>query len=138
MLEACVSVVARGVRARAQLIDVRLAPGRITPCRVKELRCITARKATYSFTRRDCASRLVLGDRGAGASGLDRRLERRDVVGAVVADAVDEERRRAGHLAEVGAVDIARDPSGADMMLDVVGEAVDVEAEVARVADQVS
>ena len=45
--------------------------------------------------------------------GLDRRGEGVDVVGAVVAPAVDEERRRAGDAAQVGRVDVLGDPGGA-------------------------
>ena len=55
----------------------------------------------------------VLGrsaDQFTCAGGLHRSRERGDVVRAVVADAVDEERRRAGDAAQVGRVDVLGDP----------------------------
>ena len=54
-----------------------------------------------------------------------------------MAPAVDEERRRAGDAAEVGAVDVLGDARGADAFAQVVGEAFDVETELLGVADQV-
>ena len=56
----------------------------------------------------------------------------------MVADAVDEERRGARHVAEVGAVDVARHARSTDVVFDVVGKARNVEVELAGVADQIS
>ncbi|HKC29793.1 MAG TPA: hypothetical protein VKB75_17390 [Jatrophihabitans sp.] len=41
-----------------------------------------------------------------GARRLDRRLQRVEVIGTVVALAVDEERRGAGRAADVGRLDV--------------------------------
>ena len=70
-------------------------------------------------------------------SGLGSRYlvgEGVDVVDAVVAAAVDEEGRRAGHRALVGARDVLADPRGVLSPAQLVGEAVDVEIELAGVA----
>src|SRR5204862_88995 len=72
----------------------------------------------------------------AGAGDTHDLRERLDVVGAVVAAAVDEEGGRAGDVAEVGAVNILGDPGGAGVLLEIVDEAIDVEPELARVAHQ--
>ncbi len=61
---------------------------------------------------REHGSGSLGGDRRADARGAHGRGERADVVGAVVAAAVDEERRRAGDAAEVGAVDVLGDARG--------------------------
>ncbi len=53
---------------------------------------------------------------GSEPSLLDRSRKRRDVVGAAMAAAVDEERRRAGDAAEIGAVDVLRDPRRAGLI----------------------
>src|SRR5438105_4058080 len=76
-------------------------------------------------------------DGRASACDAHRLRERGDVVGAVVAAAVDEEGRRAGHVAEVGAVDVLGDAGRAGTALEVGGEPVDVEPDLRRVADQV-
>ena len=52
--------------------------------------------------------------------------------------AVDEERRRAGGAAVVSAVDVALDTQGVATVVQVGGEAVDVEPEIAGVGRQVS
>ena len=63
------------------------------------------------------------------ARGADGGRERGDVVRAVVTTAVDEERRRAGDAAEVGAVDVVGDARGADAVAKIVREALDVKPE---------
>src|SRR4051812_19837808 len=68
---------------------------------------------------------------------VDRGRERVDVVSAVVAPAVDEEGRRTGDSAEIGAVDVLGHTPRADALMQVVGEAFDVEPELFGVADQV-
>ena len=55
-----------------------------------------------------------------------------------MAAAVDEERRRARDVAEVGGVDVLGDAAGSGVLAQVVGEPVGVEPELARVADQVA
>src|SRR5581483_4361172 len=80
-----------------------------------------------------CAALRPGRDRGAGARSPDCLFQRLDVVGAVVAAAVDEEGRGAAHVAEVGAVDVLCDPRRADMGLELLGEPVDVERELVRV-----
>ena len=59
--------------------------------------------------------------------GLDLARERVDVVDALMAAAVDEERRRAGDAAGVGALDVLGDAPRVTAMAEVVGEARDVE-----------
>ena len=44
--------------------------------------------------------------------------------------AVDEERRRAGHAAQVGAVDVFRDGRGSSVLAQLAGESVDVCTEI--------
>src|SRR6185437_3808863 len=73
--------------------------------------------------------------RGAGAGGADRAGEGRDVVRAVVAAAVHEERRRPRDAGEVGAVHVLGDPGAADALTQVLGEAVGVQAELLSIAD---
>ena len=51
--------------------------------------------------------------------------------------AVDEERRRARDAAEVGAVDVLRDPGSAGALAERVGELLDVEPELLGVADEI-
>ena len=74
----------------------------------------------------------MLGDRSLRTRHAYRGRERGDVVGAVVAAAVDEEGRRTGDAAQVGAVDIFGDAGSAGVLLQLVGEPLDVEAELAR------
>ena len=74
----------------------------------------------------------VSGRPHLGAGRADGGAERRDVVGAVVPLAVDEERRRAGDAAQVGRLDVLRDPGLVDVPAQLVVEPVDVEAELAR------
>src|SRR5262245_31148587 len=89
-------------------------------------------------------SHIVGSDRGGGdlvgeraaACGPHGAAEGGDVVGAVVALAVDEEAGRAGDAAAVGVVDVLGDPRGVRVPAQVVGEPVDVEAEAARVLDE--
>src|SRR4051812_23047000 len=57
----------------------------------------------------------------------DSRRQARDVVGAVVAAAVDEERRGPRDSAEVGALHVLRDAVGADPAPHVGAEAVQVQ-----------
>src|SRR5436189_6204560 len=82
-------------------------------------------------------TRRCRGHPPAPTRDAHRRREAVDVVGAVVAPAVDEERRRAGDAAEVGAVDVVGDLRGADARTKVVCELLDVEPELLRVPDQV-
>jgi hypothetical protein len=83
----------------------------------------------------DLLSRSGRRQRRLRARGAHRRREGGDVIGAVVASPVYEEGRRAGDAAEVGAVDIIRDPGGAGVLAKVIGEAIDVERELLGVAD---
>src|SRR5581483_2652406 len=76
-------------------------------------------------------------ERGPGACRADGCGERLDVVRAVVALAVDEERRRPGDAAQVRAVDVLRDPPGVDAPPHLVAEPVAVEAELARIPDEI-
>src|SRR5690348_6692985 len=69
---------------------------------------------------------------------LHRRREGGDVVGAVVAEVVDEERRGARHAGEIRGVDVLRDPARADARPQVVLEALDVEPELPGVADELA
>ena len=59
------------------------------------------------------------------------------VVGAVVATAIDEEGWGAGDSAEVGTVDVLGNAVGARMLAQLVGEVLDIEAELLRVADEI-
>src|SRR2546429_6607711 len=81
--------------------------------------------------------RAPLRDGGAGARDAHRLRERGDVVRAVVAPAIDEERGRAGDVAEIRAVDVFGDATGTGVLLEIGGETVDVEAELARLVDEV-
>ena len=65
--------------------------------------------------------------RAPGTGHPYRGRQRGHVVGAIVAAAVDEESRRAGHTAEVGAVDILGDTRSSRVRPQVVGEASQVE-----------
>src|SRR6266496_6102006 len=82
---------------------------------------VAASNARFFCRQRRSVFRAVLcGDRGAGGA---HGLEGVDVVGAVVAAAVDDEGGRAGDGAEVGAVDVLYDPRGAGMLLEILCEA---------------
>src|SRR5436305_4495488 len=61
-----------------------------------------------------------------------------DVVHAVVAASVDEERRRAGYPALVRARYILADPRGVLPLSQLLPEALDVQAEIAGVADKIA
>ena len=80
-------------------------------------------------------------DRRASATAAARERAARtarvsvgDVVGALVALAVDEERRRAGDAARVGAAHVVGDALGVLARAQVLDEALDVEPEPPRVA----
>ena len=73
----------------------------------------------------------------AVSSRLHLGRERRDVVRAVVAEAVDEERGRAGDAGQVGGLDVLRDTGRVLAALQLLGEAVDVEAELLGVPEEV-
>ena len=60
-----------------------------------------------------------------------------DVVGTVVTTAVDEERRRAGDPARVGAGSVLGNPRRVDVAAELVPEALDVELELLGVATKV-
>ena len=75
-------------------------------------------------------------DGGAGFA-VDRGPERVDVERALVPAAVDEERRGPGGAALVGALDVARDPERVPAVIEVPGEPVHVQPDLARVAEQV-
>jgi hypothetical protein len=55
-----------------------------------------------------------------------------------VAAPVDEEGGRAGDVAEVGTLDVLGNATTHPVRLELVAEAVDVEAELLRVADQIA
>src|SRR3954452_4978087 len=61
-----------------------------------------------------------------------------DVVWAVVAAAIDEERRRGGNPTEVRVVDVAGDPRRNPVIPQVVREPVGVETELIGVANEVA
>src|SRR3954449_6043510 len=65
------------------------------------------------------------------------RRERVDVVGTVMAAAVDEEGRRAGDAAQVGTVDVVRDPRDVRVRAQLRLEAVGVEAELLCVVEKI-
>src|SRR5581483_1995944 len=73
----------------------------------------------------------------AGPGRLDLGGQRCDVVRPVMAELVDEEGRRPGDAGEIGRVDVLRDPRRTRARAQVVFEALDVEAELPGVADQV-
>src|SRR5919201_3510226 len=87
------------------------------------------------------SARVLLGrsrrNGGPSACGADCAGELVDVVGAVVTAAVDEERWRAGDPAEICAVDVLRDASCADVMLEIIAEPFDVEPEPLGTRDQI-
>jgi hypothetical protein len=75
---------------------------------------------------------------GDGLHGTLNRLQQRiEIKGAVVADAVDEERRRAVHAAAHAAQEIVTHPGGMGMPGEVAGEWLDVEAERGGLLQQV-
>src|SRR5262245_47016102 len=76
-------------------------------------------------------------DQGAGSGRPDGLGEGADVVGAVVAFAVDEEGWGAGDAAEVGGVYVSGDFGLAGLAAQVAGESFGVKAELAGVANQV-
>jgi hypothetical protein len=69
---------------------------------------------------------------------LDSRSEGVDVVGAVLAAAIDEERGDARHSAGAGRVDVIGHPAGADVAAHILAEPVDVQPEVGGVTHQVN
>jgi hypothetical protein len=69
--------------------------------------------------------------------GADGRGERGDVVWPVVASAVDEERRRAGDSAQVRALEILGDALDPEAHVEVAGEALLIQAEPPRIAEEV-
>jgi hypothetical protein len=71
----------------------------------------------------------VARERGLRTGRAHCRGEGADVISAEVAPVVDEERRGAGYAAQVGAVDVLGDAGGAGVPGQVVGEAIDVEAQ---------
>src|SRR6266576_1028605 len=79
----------------------------------------------------------VRADQGPCPSGAHRLGERADVVGAVVAFAVDEEGGRAGDAAQVGRVHVRGDLGLSGVIAQVASEPFGVQAELAGVADQV-
>jgi hypothetical protein len=72
------------------------------------------------------------GSRVGAAYGLRQRV---DVVGAVVATAVDEEGRRSVDAAEVGTVDVVGNARAASPCAQVARETLDVELQLLGVAD---
>src|SRR5918996_4388001 len=68
---------------------------------------------------------------------MDGRRQGGDVVGAVVTSAVDEEGGGAGDAAQIRAIDVLRDTPGAGVLTQGGREAVEVEAELLGVADEV-
>src|SRR6185503_11483982 len=74
----------------------------------------------------------------AGARRFHCRRERRDVVGAVVAERVDEEGWRAGDAREIRRVDVLCDPAGARARSQIVLESLDVEPELPGIADEIA
>src|ERR671923_29433 len=82
--------------------------------------------------------RVLRREPRAPERGGDRIAQRGDVVGALVAAAVDEERRRAGDAAGVRAGHVVGDPRHVDVAADLVPEAVAVEAELGGVAVEVA
>src|SRR5664280_292848 len=99
-----------------------------------------ARKFTGVAVRPDDPWRrlALLGpDRSLGALQTYRVGQSVDVVGPVVAPAVEEEGRSARDSAEIGAVDVLGDPVRAGAAVQVSGEARHVQAELGGVVRQV-
>src|SRR3954469_9438957 len=72
-----------------------------------------------------------------GLRRADSGLERGDVVRAVLPQAVDEERRGARDAAEVGRLDVLRDPGLVNVLPHLAVEALHVEVELLGVARHV-
>src|SRR3954451_24617325 len=89
-------------------------------------------------TRRSGRDGRLAQARGGGASACraDGDGQRGEVVGALVALAVDEEARRPRNAARVRAGDVLGDAVGMAVAVDVVPEAIAVEAELGGVAAQ--
>ena len=71
-------------------------------------------------------TRSLGGERRTRAGGMYRLGEAADVVGAVMAAAVDDERGRTGDVAEVGALDVLGNAVTHPVRLEFIAEAVDV------------
>ena len=80
---------------------------------------------------------LRRGQFRARTGGVYGAREGFEVIRAVVAAPVDEERRRAGHAAQVRALYVLGDAVRAHVLLQVLGEASDVQPEPLGVRDQI-
>ena len=72
-----------------------------------------------------------------GVRCTDRRAERIDVVRPMMALPIDEECRSARDAADIGRLNVLCDAGLVDVVPQVIAEAVDVEAELAGVADEI-
>src|ERR671914_2713000 len=110
---------------------ITVSPGSLRPLRTQEDKAMsdTGRVEPDRLLRR-----RQLRPRPSRADGARQRV---DVVGAVVAAPVDEERRGAGDAAEVGALHVLGDPVRPHAVLQVLGEASHVEPESLGVRDQI-
>src|SRR3954469_19195113 len=79
-----------------------------------------------------------LGGERACARGVHRLGETAEIVRAVVASAVDEKGGRAGDVAAVGALDVLGNAVTRPVRFEFIAEAVDLEAELLCVADQIA
>src|SRR3954447_17524768 len=117
------------------LVTVRVAQQRLSAG-------LASRRSSSSccpqFGRKELGGTLASSGQGcAGSCCLHRRRERADVIGALVPAAVDEEGRGAADAGGVGALDVPVDPTRVPAFGEVAGEPVRVQAEFARVADEV-
>lgn len=78
--------------------------------------------------------RPAAGVPGSLARGVDDARERVEVVGAVVAPAVEEEGGCSGHSAAVGRLDVPLDPVRVDVATQLLVEAAHVQAEAGGIA----
>src|SRR5580700_11386753 len=78
------------------------------------------------------------GDFRPGRGQFDRLAQILDVVGAVMAHSVDEERGGSRHARQVGGVHVLLDVRPAHVLAQVGGESLGIEAERRRVPDQVA
>src|SRR5216110_1769263 len=85
----------------------------------------TCHQIGWSIEGRKRASSRMAFDR-LRLCRLDRGAEGVDVVSAVLAAAIDEERRGARHSAGAGRVDVIGHPGGADVAAQVLAEPIDV------------
>src|SRR6202034_4116126 len=108
---------------------VRRAATRIRKVRHSQVLVRASRSAGFGAA--------ALADQEARPGGPHRLGQLAQVVGPVVTLAVDEERRCARYPAEVRGVDVLVDPGRADVVGQVAGEAVGIQAELARIPDQV-